>query len=65
MSKKNVKITVSLDEESADLLQRLTEEIAEDNRSQATRRAIHTAARVLLDQPPSTYMRRPAYVQPT
>jgi len=51
MSKKDQRITVSLDEETADLLQRLAEEIAEDNRSQAARRAIQTAARVLLDQP--------------
>lgn len=65
MACKNVKITVSLDQEAAELLDRLTEEIAEDNRSQAARRAIKTAARVLLDQPAYTTTRRPAYAQPT
>ena len=64
MAYKNVKITVSLDEESAELLARLTEEIAEDNRSQAARRAIKTAARVLLDQPAYTTVRRPSYAAP-
>ncbi len=59
MACKNVKITISLDEESAELLARLTEEIAEDNRSQAARRAIKTAARVLLDQPAYTTRRQP------
>jgi hypothetical protein len=53
MSKKNVKITVSLDAETAELLDRISEEIAEDNRSQAARRAIQTAARVLLDPQPA------------
>lgn len=62
MAKKNIKITVSLDAETADLLDRITEEIAEDNRSQAARRAIQAAARVLLDQPPA-YMRRPTYAK--
>lgn len=65
MARKNIKVTVSLDAETAELLDRITEEIAEDNRSQAARRAIQTAARVLLDQPP-TYTRRVSYAaQPT
>jgi len=65
MAKKNIKVTVSLDAETAELLDRITAEIAEDNRSQAARRAIHTAARVLLDQPPA-YSRRTSYAaQPT
>lgn len=61
MGKKNLKITISLDQETVDLLERITEEIAEDNRSQAARRAIQTAARVLLDQPAYTTTRRPTY----
>lgn len=66
MGKKNLKITVSLDQETVDLLERITEEIAEDNRSQATRRAIQVASRVLLDQPGYTTVRRPSYApQPT
>lgn len=54
MGKKDQRFTVSLDEESAALLQRIAEELTEDNRSQAARRAIQTAARVLLDPTPAT-----------
>lgn len=54
MGKKDQRFTISLDEETADLLERLAEELTEDNRSQAARRAIQTAARVLLDPAPTT-----------
>lgn len=63
MARKDQRITVSLDEETAQLLQRIAEEITEDNRSQAARRAIHTAAKTLLTDPAS-FVRRPAHARP-
>ncbi len=66
MRKKDIRFTVNLDEESAALLTRIAEELTDDNRSQAARRAIQTAARVLLDQPPVMATRRATYAaQPT
>lgn len=63
--KKDQRFTISLDQETLDLLEELAEEVADGNKSQAARRAIQTAARVLLDQPP-TYTRRVSYAaQPT
>lgn len=53
MAKKDQRFTVSLDEETAELLERIAEELAEGNRSQGARRAIQTAARVLLDPQPA------------
>ena len=64
MRKKDIRFTVNLDEESAALLTRIAEELTDDNRSQAARRAIQTAARVLLDQPAYTTVRRPSYAAP-
>lgn len=62
--RKDRRFTVCLDDESAELLERITEELAEGNRSQGARRAIQTAARVLLDQPAYTTTRRPTYAAP-
>ena len=66
MRKKDIRFTVNLDEESAALLERIAEELTDDNRSQAARRAIQVASRVLLDQPAPATVRRASYAaQPT
>lgn len=62
--KKDQRFTISLDQETLDLLEELAESTADGNKSQAARRAIHTAARVLLDQPAYTTTRRPTYAVP-
>jgi hypothetical protein len=51
--KKAERVTVSLDEETADLLEQIADEVAEGNRSMGARRAIQTAARILLDPQPA------------
>ena len=53
MTRKAERITVSLDQETADLLEQIAEELTEGNRSQGARRAIQTAARILLDPQPA------------
>lgn len=64
--KKDQRFTISLDQETLDLLEELAEEMADGNKSQAARRAIHTAARVLLNQPTVLATRRVNYAaQPT